>query len=291
MKPIITVVSLATLTILFLTNLAVGQGQVVDNPRGVAMGALTADAIGTSGIIHNPAGLSRAYVYQVDLVYLRNDPGQLNIMGVNIADSKSQPVLAAGLSYGFHSTDKGTEFEQKGHDARLGFSHPAIPDKLHLGVGLRYLEIERSSEDLEDLEGFTLDVGLIFSVSKGFHIGLVGKNLIDLDDPLAPKQAGGGFAFTGDAVTLTTDVLMDLNRHLDGPKPIFAAGLEALMGDTIPIRVGYTNDRVTAHQFVGGGLGFIVREGGGNGQLMLAYRHNLTETSNYTFGIGLTMFL
>ncbi|MEE2755086.1 MAG: hypothetical protein VYA30_00440 [Myxococcota bacterium] len=288
MKQINAVVLLATLGLLVLTNVATGQGSVVDNPRGVAMGALSADAIGTSGIIHNPAGLSRAYVYQIDLVYLRNDPGKLNITGVNIADSKSQPVLAAGLSYGFHSTDKGSEFEQKGHDARLGFSHPAIPDKLHLGVGLRYLEIERSADDLQ---GFTVDAGLIFSATKGFHIGLVGKNLVDLDDPMAPRQAGGGFAFTGDAVTLTTDVLIDFNRHIDGPKPIFATGLEGLMGDAIPIRIGYTNDRVTAHQFIGGGLGFIVREGGGNGQLMLAYRHNLTETSNYTFGIGLTMFL
>ncbi len=288
MKRINTVALLATFAFLAQANIASGQEQVVDNPRGVAMGALSADAIGTSGIIHNPAGLSRAYVYQIDLLFLRNEPGNLNITGVNIADSKSQPAVATGLSYGYHSTDKGADFEQKGHDVRLSFAHPAIPDRLHLGVGLRYLEIERSTVGLQ---GFTVDAGLIFSATKGFHIGLVGKNLVDLDDPLAPRQAGGGVAFTGDAVTLTTDVLIDFTRHPDGPKPIFEAGLEGLMGDTIPIRVGYINDRVMTHQYVGGGLGFIVREGGGNGQLMLAYRHNITEAKNYTFGIGLTMFL
>ena len=163
----------------------VANAQFLDNPRGLAMGALAADPIGTSAVMYNPAGLSKAYVYQVDLIYLRNAPGDLNVAGLSIADSKSQSELAAGISYGFHFSDENAPIEERGHDARLAFSRPVIGDRLFLGLGLRYLDIEKGTESLS---GFTADAGLLLSVSKEFHLGLVGKNLFKIDDPLVSRE-------------------------------------------------------------------------------------------------------
>ena len=271
-----------------LLTSTVANAQFLDNPRGLAMGALTADPIGTAAVMYNPAGLSKAYLYQVDMIYLRNAPGDLNVAGFSIADSKSNSELAMGISYGFHFSDEKAPMEERGHDARLAFSRPVIGDRLFLGLDLRYLDIEKGTEGLS---GFTADAGLLLSVSKEFHLGLIGKNLFKIDDPLVSRKVGGGIALTGQSLTLTSDVLVDLDRHEEGAKPIFAVGLESLAGGTVPLRIGYTNDQVTEHHLLGGGVGFILQDGGGNGQLMISYRQNLTETEFYIVTLGLTMFL
>ena len=126
-----------------------------------------------------------------------------------------------------------------------------VGDRLFLGLGLRYLDIEKGTEGLS---GFTADAGLLLSVSKEFHLGLIGKNLFKIDDPLVSRKVGGGIALTGQSLTLTSDVLVDLDRHEEGAKPIFAVGLESLAGGTVPLRIGYTNDQVTEHHLLGGGV-------------------------------------
>ena len=136
----------------FLLLCGTCKAQYIDSPRGMGMSAVRADPVGSSAIIYNPAGMSRSYLYAAEMVYVRAAPGDVNVTGLNVVDSKTQPQLAVGLSYGFHFTDKKATLQQNGHDGRLGFAHAAIPERLHLGLSLG---ISKSNESRRVLKSRT----------------------------------------------------------------------------------------------------------------------------------------
>ncbi|MEZ4432189.1 MAG: hypothetical protein R3F65_07215 [bacterium] len=117
---------------------------------------------------------------------------------MNIVDSKTQQNLAVGVSYGYQFTDSDAPVRSEGHDVRLALSHP-VSDRFHMGVGLRYLHLDREADEgeVEDLKGFTLDAGLLFDLGEGAACGGEWENLIDLDDASVPRLLGGAVGFTG----------------------------------------------------------------------------------------------
>ena len=273
--------------------------QLLDNPRAVAMGAVRGDPVANSAVIHNPAGLSRAYLYFAEAVYLRDGAGH-NVAGVNIVDSKTQRQLAVGVAYGYQFTDSDADVITDGHDVRLSMAHP-FSDRIHIGVGLHYVHLDRSIPteegqepvEVDDLKGFTVDAGLLIDAGQGLTIGLVGENLVDLGDPALPRRAGGGVAFAAEAFSLGVDLLADFDRHpADETALIFEAGAELLLADAVPMRVGYTWDGALEQSWIGGGLGFLTRgEGTKGGQVSISYRHNLDVEGEYVLAGGLTLFL
>ena len=272
--------------ILILAFAAPAGAQVTDSPRSLAMGGVGSDPVGSSAVIRNPAGMARAVTYAAELQFFRRNDG-VNSVGVSVVDSKTQPTMAVGVSYGFQFTDG--DLPNDGHDARLAFAHPAIPDRLSLGVGLHYLKLDRGKE-IPALEGFTLDAGFLLSLSGAFHVAGIGRNLLKLDDAALPRRLGGGISYTG-PVVLAVDVLADLDSHADGPKPVVNVGAEVLIGQAVPIRLGYEHDSALGTSWVSGGLGFMTGMGANKGQLSLSYRQNLDDTDQYLFGVGLTSFL
>jgi hypothetical protein len=281
------------LLVFLLTLIGTAQAQIVDSPRGLAMSGVRADPVGSSAIMYNPAGLSRSYMYAVEAQYFRGGPGNRNGLGVNIVDSKAQPLLPVGLSYGFQFTDGEPEVSEKGHDVRLAFAHPAIPDRFNVGVSLRYLAIERdkTGEEYPDLQGFTLNIGALISLSSLAHIGLVGENLIEIDNPDLPRRAGAAIAYTGGPLVFDLDVLMDFDSHKDGAKAVIATGLELLLSGAVPLRAGYIKDLARDTAWLSGGLGFMTGQDTTGGQLSLTYRHNLEETDVFNFGVAISLFL
>ncbi len=263
----------------------------VEDPRTLGMGtAVRADPIGNSAIGSNPAGMARAHVYGAQVQYFRGSPGDANEIGGSVVDSKTQPALAVGVAYGYRFSDGEADVDITGHDGRLAFGHSAIPGRLYFGMGLHYLNLDAGGENIVD--GFTVDGGLLWSLSSAFNIALTGENLIKLKSVSHPRRAGGGLAYTGPTLTVDFDLLYDFDSHVDGAKPVFAAALEAFLGDAIPLRVGYRNDRGTETQWVSGGIGFVNGNAAGAGsQLHFGYRQNLASSEDFLFGIGITMYL
>jgi hypothetical protein len=306
------------LLLLLASIMGPGQAlaQYLGSARGAGMSAVRGDPVGSSAVIYNPAGLSRALFYAVEGQYFRAQPEGINLAGVTVVDSRTQPQLAVGITYGYQFTDKSADLQHNGQDIKVAMAHAAVPERLHLGFAFRYIAINRSHHEdliadaaesatelaeLDALEGFTLDAGLLFSPSRSFHIGLVGQNLIDLDDPSVPMQAGGGIAYTGRPVVIAVDGMADFSTHPDGVRPVISAGTEVLFGELVPFRLGYTFNGAGApdddgvHQpahWVSGGIGFLSapRAGKAN-QLTISYRHNLTVKTEVNVGLGLIFYL
>ena len=271
----------------------VAQAQLVNSPRGLAMAGVRADPVASSALIYNPAGMSRSFLYSAEFSYFRQGPDDVNAVSVNVVDSKTQPKLAAGISYGLHFTDDGAEREEAGHDVRLGFAHPAIQDTLNLGATLRYLSLEQTVNGQTDPfpEGFTMDLGVLISASSEFHIGLTAHNLIDLENPNVPRRAGGGIAYTGPSITIDVDALVDFSGYLESPQPVIAGGLELLVANSVPLRGGFTYDGAVDQKWVSGGMGFMTGQDVNGGQFSVTYRQNIDETKAFGVGIGLTLFI
>ena len=279
--------------LMMTTWTSTASAQLVNSPRGQAMAGVRGDPVASSALFYNPAGMSRSYLYSTEFGYFRAGPSDVNAVSVSVVDSKTQPQLATGLSYGFHFSDDGADIDESGHDVRLGFAHPAIQDRFNLGVTLRYLALERTvDKNTESFpEGFTMDFGALISASSEFHIGLTAHNIIDLDNPNVRRRAGGGIAYTGASITLDVDGLVDFSSDLESPQPVIAAGLEFLAAGSVPIRAGFTHDGAVDQNWVSGGLGFMTGENVNGGQFSVTFRQNIDDTEQFDVGIGLTLFI
>lgn len=270
---------------------APAAAQTFNEPRAQGMGgAVHADPLGNSAMFGNPAGLARAYLYGFEANFFRTGPGDVNAMGLNIVDSKTQPSLAMGIAYAYEFSDPKTKPGVEGHDARMAFGHPLIPNQLALGVGLHYMHLNRTGGP-PDLKAFTLDAGLSFSMTSALHLGIAGQNLIQTDDPAAPMLAGGGLAYTGSIATIAFDTMTDFTTQ-DAPKPVFQGGLEIFLGKIVPVRLGFERNQAQEVTRISGGLGFTTADEQSQGsQLNIAFTKAIEISEDYKFGAGFTLFL
>ncbi|MFN3198324.1 MAG: hypothetical protein ACE366_07870 [Bradymonadia bacterium] len=273
------------------------SAQSVISPRAVGMGnAVRADPRNNSALIINPAGMSRDYVYAAQFGYARSNASKANVGQLNVVDSRTQPALAMGVAYGYGFADNNAPVEEGGHDVRVGFS-TAPSDRVSIGVALHYLSLTRK-DPIEDLNAFTLDAGLLMQLTDQINLGLVGHNIAPTDDPGFPTEVGGGLAFVDQRFTLGVDVVVNVtperpegSEEEESPKPRIMAGAEFLLQDSVPLRVGYERDQTQEADFVTGGLGFIMSDKGGGGQINIGYRHNLTVSDDFQLVAGITLFL
>lgn len=278
-----------------LGGATLASAQIMEDPRAVAMSGVRGDPVANSAVMHNPAGMSRAYLYAAEVFYARDGQSR-NVTGVNIVDSKTQPKLAVGAAYGYQFTDSDADVTADGHDARLSFAHP-LSDRIHVGLGLHYLTINRETSvegaTVDDIDGFTLDVGALIEIGGGLFIGAVGENLIEVENADLPRRAGGGVGISGEGFSAVVDVLADFGTDPDGKtKTVVAAGAEALLADVLPLRIGYEWNGATSESWLSGGVGFMTQgEGSNGGQITIAYRQNLDQSDQYLFTGGFILFL
>lgn len=232
-------------------------------PTG-AGGAFNAVGTGPPGMYHNPAGIATARMYAFGGTYEYTPTG--NVLNGTIVDSKTNPKLAAAAGYSYHIGHDQTE-DPQGHDIRLALSVPALPDRVSIGVGGRFLILEQN--DTELARGFTLDAGVLFKIADNVHLGVVGSNLIDVcRQPqrcrgVTPRTLGGGFSY-GQSTNfrLNGDISVDFNSEADpetGDNRInFLAegGGEYLIGGSVPVRLGYRHRTLDTSNHVTGGLGW-----------------------------------
>ncbi|RAL22180.1 hypothetical protein DL240_10010 [Lujinxingia litoralis] len=262
--------------------------------RATGMGnALTPIAAGVDSLYHNPAGLARGEMYILDGAFTYTPQGGL--LSAGIADSKTNPQIAAGVSYSYYFGAE-DHADLSGHDVRAAAAVPVIPERISLGVGGRYMHYTDSSlpedPDNEDsqvlFKGFTVDVGAMFRVTEFLHLGINGQNLIDpcRNDArcrgAAPTRIGGGFGLgTVSTFHLTGQAFVDISSAED-PLFDFGVGAEYVAAGAIPLRLGFERQGFFERNLITAGFGWRSQAAG----LDLSYRHDLNQSSSFGYISG-----
>jgi len=270
--------------------------------RSFAMGG-AARAVPTSNdvLFVNPAGMAAVKRYGVELQYGYTSHDDVNRLSLSAVDSKNGPV-AGGLAF---SHVGGGVFTGGLNQFYLGAGY-AISDSLAFGATLHYI---RGGYDIfgtqpGDVSLYTGDVGVMVTLVEGLTLGFAYNNVVSGDQPLlAPPILGGGVAFSTGAFTITGDMAMTVGTDQERQwGTSYHAGVEYFIADVVPVRLGYTRERILVttqtdlgatrnafpyESYLSGGLGYAMQ----SGSLELSYRHRLEKADDWGVVGALKFFL
>ncbi len=256
-------------------------------PRALGMGdAVRAVGLGTSGLYFNPACLSQIRQYAIDTGYGYQGDGKVHDFHVSVADSQTNPEVAAGFGYTYSQSNL-TPTRFKGHDLRAAVSTAFGDEALRFGfgAGFRYLKVT-GQKDPVTMASF--DVGAVLSVQGLFHVGVSGQNLVTRSAVHAPKTLGVGAALTVSDLTVAGEATLDFDSR-DSTKASPGFGVEYVALGSLAIRAGFYWDRVTVpdQKRVSGGLGYVSQYVG----VDVGYAHDVQRAGNWMIESSVRVFL
>jgi hypothetical protein len=227
------------------------QAMAAESARGIALGTGSrASAISTSALVYSPAALALGNLYHIEgnLDYLSDLHAVA--LGAAVVDSSTSRVGAGIGLRGFLSGDN----RVGGIDARLGLAL-ALSEAFSLGIAGRYINLS-SDEPPIDVAVFTMDASLRVTPVDGLQIDIGALNFIDADDPYVPLVLRGSVAVAlAQSFSIGVDVLTDMTSY-DKPQLLLGGGVEYLVGNSVPLRVGYSADLARDFHFVTAGVGY-----------------------------------
>jgi hypothetical protein len=233
--------------------------------RGYAMGAAyRAIGLGTESVLGNPAAIALYRMYRLELHGAWDTVGKDAFGGVSVMDSKASN-LAAGLDYHFLSLRNGAG-RATAHFSTLALGLPITPGVL-IGSSVHYLRLNGP----RPTNATTVDAGLLLRFTEGLTLGFSAHNLIDTDTPVLTRYYSAHAGFLAGLLTVAADVRADFETR-DTAIYTYSGGLEYILGQAIPVRLGYTYDGFHQASQLGVGLGFMTPDGGG---IDFGYRHDL----------------
>lgn len=253
-------------------------------PRTLGLSAAIGAATGNDGIYVNPAALAARKRYSLEAGVIVDRRGGQTVdrfIGGSVVDSMSAPVTA-GVSY-----LRAQEGRYTGSLVHAALAGP-LREKLFLGVTGKWLSVD-SAEGARSTSAATVDAGLLWQVSDLISVGGAGYNLVPIgNDEVAPMGAGAGVALGNDrSFQVTGDWRADFDRAGKTTNR-WAAGVEVLLGQLVPIRAGWTDDETLDAQWWSMGVGIVTR---GGVALDVGYRQGIDDASARTVAATLKLFL
>lgn len=231
--------------------------------RNMAMGGAY-ESLGYGGEVvnGNPAGLTMYKRYQIEANVAWDIPSGYVTGGVVLADSSSS-ALGMGISYNFVTYGG---FERRwAHLTTLALSY-AIADWLFLGISGRHQVITGAS----NTNSITMGAGIILKPADWLAMGFSGHNLIPNFNPDMPRSFVASISSQiAGQLSPVFDLKMDFNQA--SARFAYMAGIEWLIMQRVPLRIGYQQDNILGHTYLSGGLGWFV-DGSG---IDISYRHEL----------------
>lgn len=247
-----------------------------ETARAAAMaGALRALGNGATAPFMNPAGMTSSRVYHIDALAQFTPEAARQVYGGSIVDSTRRFAGGVGLVGGFMDPDG---IDRSYMDLRIALAF-LISKEFSVGVTGRYLNLDqegfgalgdsKASRGLLDpddppagrsalVNDMTFDAGVVIRPTEEFHIGVVGQNLSYPDNGLLPTTVGGGVGYGTEDFSVEVDGLADFNSWMDVTGRVMAGG-EYLIGDAVPVRLGYRFDQGADSHAISAGLGYIDR--------------------------------
>jgi hypothetical protein len=249
-------------------------------------------AVGESGILLNPAGMSLLKAYTVEGSYVFNSAaGGANFFHASVVDSTSDLNLAGGLSYTYLSDAPGGI----GGTAHEGIAALSLPfgDLLALGTSLRYVYATGSERVGSSGSGFTLDVGGTLRPNPKLSFALVGADLTNLvqEGGRAIGYATAYFPIPDLALVLDglTHIGSDFSGH--GRTSVLGGGELALAGRVVlRAGLGYEGPPGTLRGSAGAAVQSEI------GAVDVGVQGDLTTSSTqptraYVLGVSLRLFV
>lgn len=253
---------------LCLSLTALAQVEVTPNlldlqaARNAGMGgAYEALGYGAETIGGNPAALSLYKRYQIEASGAWDIPQGYGYGTLGVADSTNQ--VAAGISY--HFATFGGSQRRWAHLTTLDLAY-AFGDMIHIGVAVRHHVLVGAS----NTNSVSMNAGVVVRPVEWLTIGFSGHNLISVFNRDIPRYfvASIGAQILGQ-LTPAFDFTMDFNQPI--MRYQIHGGLEWLISNTFPVRLGYEYDGIYNHHYLGGGIGWF-SDGSG---VDLSYRHEI----------------
>ncbi len=249
------------------TAKVVDAGGLADlaGPRTLALGGSTALVQANDGLLSNPGSVAARRRYSVESLFAVDRRGGSNAgryLGLSVVDALSGPVAA---SFAWVHPMEGF---QDGNLFLVGLAGK-VGEGLYLGAQGRYLAIR---EDLaaggqEKVSVVTADAGLLWEVSELISVGVAGFNLVPTGhERSAPRSMAAGLAIGSDtSFRLVGDWRADFDRNEVGGKPAttnrYSVGVEAFLGNMVPVRAGWLKDEVLKTSWWSGGVGLVTASG------------------------------
>lgn len=290
-------------------------------PRTIGMGeAIRGEATGGAAPLLNPAAMSLMKQYVIDAHYGFRVEDRGHNLFVSVVDSVTSRV-AAGLFYGFVHANPQFGFNwaggevgsaratRQGHAAGLSLS--LALGKFMLGASVKYLNFKTTSPlpkgtvpsklTQDSVNGVTFDFALMAHLGDRFNMAIIAQNLWDHHSPETPTTLGIGLTVMPiPALSINFDVATNFTGHqiykldendVGKTKTVITArlgpGIEYLIAQKVPIRLGAIYDSWMNAGYVTAGTGYMSKQFA----VDLGYRGKVAKgVENYLL-LGLRVFV
>jgi hypothetical protein len=270
----------------------VGGITALTGPRALALAGGTGVASGNEGLFVNPGAVAARRRYSVETLFGVDRRGATDVgkyVGASVVDALSAPVsVALAWMRPLEGAETGNLF--------IGGLAGALASRLYLGAQVRYYALEDHTDGLHvvSVSEVTADAGLFWEVSDLISLGVSGFNLVPTGaEEVAPRTVGAGLAIGSDTgVKLTADWRADFDSVIDPltNQPVttnrYGVGMEALLGNMVPLRAGYQKDETLGTTWWSVGAGLITASGV---SIDAGYRQSLDESDARTFSLTFKM--
>lgn len=221
---------------------------------------------GPGSLYFNPAGLFRVptVLFEAGYSYLEGTQGH----GLTAAamDSKSNEFAAIGVAYNY-ITGTVDGRDRDGHQFRggVGTGYRSKDFALYAGVAARYLDLQygaadKKSGEHDDVDAWTLDIGMIADFANRIRFGVVGQNLVDGGRRDVSRGLGLGLSFAFDTLDVGADMTLDLSDRFGRTIKSYAFGADYGFGDAFHARVGFVGDLVADQERATIGFGWSMSQ-------------------------------
>jgi len=242
-------------------------------------GAYRALGLGTESVLGNPAAIALYKMYRMELHGSWDAHGKDTFGGLSVMDAKTSD-LAAGLDYHLLSLRSGAG-RTTAHFTTLALAFP-ITQGVLIGGSMHYL---RARGGPFEANASTANVGLLLRFGDGLTVGFSAHNLIDTQNPELTRYYSAHAGMILGLLVVGADVRADFDTREESVLT-YSGGLEYYLGQSIPVRLGYTYDGFNKASQLGVGLGFVTQEGGG---IDVGYRHDFAGEQGRVLSLTIKM--
>ena len=220
---------------------------------------------GPAALFINPAGLSRAHAVIVEGGYSYLEGRSGHAFTAAASDGMTNDYMAMGVAYTYMTGAPGG-IDRDGHQFRGALSTGYVTKDvaLYAGAGVRYLGLtigksDAKSDEHNDVDAWTADIGLMLDIANRIRVGVTGANLVDTKTTEAPRKLGLGLGLIFDALAITADMDVDLSGAAR-TIPRFGFGAEYSFAQAFHARVGFVSDQLLAEERIAAGFGYANNE-------------------------------